>query len=321
VPVVRHHAVDQEMWSLAARQHGIVARSQLRNLGMSREAIRARLADGRMYEIQPGVYCLGGAPRTRGQQILAACLTVGDLGLASHRTAGQLWRLDGIDAAPVEVVMPRQKRRMRRDFLIHESRDLRSVDASSVDGIPVTSPIRTLLDLGAVVHRYRLEQAVDDALRRKLITLDALRHRFLEVARKGRRGVGPLRPLLEERLGLPVPPGSGFEAATLRLIDRAGLPRPVCQHPVDIGGTIVYLDLAWPDLRIAIECDSLAHHFAAHRLRWDDRRQNALVLMGWLVLRVTWQDTNERPKQSTGVIQQAWSTRSRAPRSGDEYGG
>lgn len=88
---------------------------------------------------------------------------------------------------------------------------------------------------------------------------------------------------------------------------------------MDIGETILHLDLAWPDLRIAIECDSLAHHFAAHRLRWDDRRQNALVMLGWLVLRVTWQDVTARPGPTGELLRRARRARTAAaPRSGDE---
>ena len=68
---------------------------------------------------------------------------------------------------------------------------------------------------------------------------------------------------------------------------------------------MIYLDLSWPDRLIALECDSLTHHFAAHRLRWDDRRQNDLVMQGWLVIRVTWQDVTQRPAQTLALVRHA----------------
>ncbi len=294
--VVHPRPIDEIVWGISSEHHGLISRSQMTEAGISPSAIQLRVADGRLVRLGPTVYRVPGGPESYRQAILAHCLSAGRLALASHRTAAGLWLLDGITPGPIEVTMPRHKRRKRSTATVHESRDLRGVDATSLGPIPLTSPIRTLLDLGSVVHPYRLEQALDDALRRRLVHLDDLFHRFQEVARRGRPGIGPLRPLLEERLGSPILVGSAFESATRRLIQDAGLVTPVSQHPVELDdGTVIYLDLSWPDRLLAIECDSLAHHFAADRLRWDDRRQNALVMKGWMVLRVTWQDVTQRP--------------------------
>ncbi len=243
---------------------------------------------------------------------MAAALSLAPHGLASHRLAAQLWKLDGFATAPTELIVPRH-RRVARTFRVHESRDLRADDVSRVGCIPVTSPSRTLIDLGAVVHPFRLEQALDDSVRRRLVDLEHLASRFRQVARPGRRGVGPLRPLLEERLGVDLAPTNTFEARGERLARSAGLPQPARQHPVDIGDTTIYLDLAWPAVQFALECDGLAHHFAAHQLRWDDRRQNALVLRGWMVLRLTWADVTERCRETRELLRRAWRARTADP--------
>ena len=300
---------DRTLWSVASEQHGLISLDQLRASGMSAKALRVRCQDGRLTSVHPGVFRVGGAPLTWSQTVMAAALSLAPYGLASHRLAGQLWRFDGIPTAPTEIIVPRHRRRSRRGFLVHESRDLRAADISRVGTIPVTSPIRTIIDLGAVVHVYRLEQALDDAVRRGLVDLEHLADRFRQVARPGRRGVGPLRPLLEERLGVAMSPANCFESHAQRLAQAAGLPTPVCQHPVDLGDTTVYLDLAWPEVKLAVECDGLAHHFAAHQLRWDDRRQNALVLLGWMVLRFTWADVTQRVDESRSLLTRAWRDR------------
>jgi hypothetical protein len=299
---------EREAWRLARRQHGVVAIDQLERCGLTWEAVRTAQEAGRLERIHRGVYRVTGAPTTRLQAISAGCLSLGPTALASHATAAALWSFDGIVAHGTELVTPRTVRRERGSLTVHQSTDLRDVDATEHRRIPVTTPTRTLLDLGAVVHPYRLEQALDDAIRRRLVTLDGLFHRFQEVARRGRRGVGPLRPLLEERLGTTINPGSAFEASTLRLVARAGLPRPTCQHLVNLPDTVVYLDLAWPDRLLAVECDSLAHHFGAHRLRWDDRRQNGLVLLGWTIIRLTWVDVTQRTDATVTLLREAWAT-------------
>ncbi len=304
--------IDQAIWGLSRHQHGLVSVPQLRALGVSAKALQVRREDGRLTQILPGVYRIGGTPSTWKQGVTAATLSLAPHGLASHRLATQLWRLDGVSAAPTEVLVPRHRRLARQTFLVHESRDLRASDVDQVEGIPVTSPTRTLIDLGAVVHPYRLEQALDDAIRRRLVDLGQLAARLQQVARPGRRGVGPLRPLLEERMGQALSPTNTFENRARRLATSAGLPTPVCQHPVDLGDTTVYLDLAWPEVKLALECDGLAHHFAAHQLRWDDRRQNALVLLGWMVLRFTWADVTERADDARVLLRRAWLDRKSA---------
>lgn len=299
---------DQAVWSASADQHGLVTLRQLGALGLSRAAVQTRRDDGRLVPVQPGVFRVAGAAPTRPQVLLAACLSLGPASAVSHRCAAQIWGLDGIRTAPLEVLVPRPGSR-RRSVIVHQSRDLRPIDVSHRGALPVTTPVRTLLDLGAVVRPYRLEQALDDAVGRRLVTLSDLAVRLREVARRGRRGIGPLRPLLEERLGLDLGPANTFEARAARLAAEAGLPAPRAQHPVDLGETTVYLDLAWPEVKLAVECDSLAHHFAAHRLRWDDRRQNALVLLSWLVLRLTWVDVSEREGATVDLLARAWRSR------------
>ena len=217
-------------------------------------------------------------------------------------------------SAPIEVVTDRWARsRSRRGFIIHESGSILPADRTETAGVPTTSVVRTLLDLPAVSHPFRMEQALEDALRKRLCTVDQLVQRFVQLARRGRAGVTVTRQLLEERTGSYVPTGSVLEMKTLELIESLSLPAPVRQFPVTIGDTRVFLDLAWPDRLLAVECDGMWSHGTNVALPWDADRQNRLQLLGWFVLRVSWHGLTRNPDAVVTELRQAF--RRCAPRS------
>lgn len=282
----------------ASRRHGILTRAEVLGRGLSERTLHRRIADGRLIVVAPEVYRCAGAPTTWHQRMLVACLTEGDPALASHRSAAALHGFDGFRPGIVEVTTPRWLRRHRPGVRVHESTDLAAVDRSERGSVPVTGVERTLIDLGAVVHRHKVEQALDDALRRGLTTPEQLRNRFLQLARKGRRGVGVLRPLLDGVLGLPgIRPGE-FERRVCRLLVRARFPAPVCEHEVRTpeGVLIARVDLAYVLERLAIECDSERWHSSRQQRQADLERQNRLVLAGYTVLRFTWDDLVHHPE-------------------------
>lgn len=101
---------------------------------------------------------------------------------------------------------------------------------------------------------------------------------------------------------------SELDLVVLQLLVDHGLPMPVLQHEVHLGGRTYRLDLAYPDLKIAIECDGRIH---AEGIRFDtDRmRQNLLVIDGWLVLRITWPMATEHPTRVAADIRRALARR------------
>jgi hypothetical protein len=171
------------------------------------------------------------------------------------------------------------------------------VDLATVDGIPVTAVARTLVDCASVWTPAILEEAIDDALRRGLVSLPLLRWRASEIARPGRRGSGTLRKLIAARSGKAVPE-SVLERRVLRLIEHAGLPAPERQFQIREGGRVLArVDLAYPAVRLAIEADGYRYH--SGRLRWqkDLTRRNALTSRGWRVINVTAEDLALRPDE------------------------
>jgi hypothetical protein len=212
-------------------------------------------------------------------------------GWASHRTAASLHNLDGHNGSVIEVLVERWKRSSQHDgYKVHETKDLRGIDLSACHGISCTSIVRTLLDLPAVEHPFRAEQALDDAYRKDPNVLPLVRERFLQVARRGRNGTTAMRRLLNERPGGFIATGSDFEKLALRAIAAAGLEMPVKQFRVEDGDFVAFLDLSWPQWKFAMECDSLKHHFTRPAFDWDRRRRRHLKRLRWEVTEWTYDE-------------------------------
>jgi len=171
--------------------------------------------------------------------------------------------------------------------------------------------VRTLVDLGAVVPPERLQQAIDDAVRRSLCTWDDLLHALARHSRRGRRGVGPLRAILEEHYGTTVP-DSHFNRLVERLLVDSGLPRPEIEHVVvgPSGEQLGRLDLAYPDHLVGLELDSRRHHLSAPAFEADRARQNRLELQGWMILRYTWLQYTRTPNRIVTDVDAALRLRS-----------
>ncbi len=279
---------DARVAGLAAAQHGVFSRPQVACFGGTKGVIRHRVDAGRWEQVAPDVFRLAGAPPSWRQSLMAACLAWGDGAVVSHRAAAGLWRLAGFDPGPVEITVPRGRAR-NAPGLVHRNA-LPAPDAAALYGISVTTPARTLIDVASVAPCEATEEALDDALRRGLVSIPRLRWRLDELG-GGRRGVGTMRELILERDPSARLPGSGFERRVLRMLRRSGLPEPALQHEVRNSGRLVaVVDFAYPELRLAIEADGYRWHSGRVRWQHDRRRSNELTLLGWRIIHITWDD-------------------------------
>ena len=192
---------------------------------------------------------------------------------------------------------------------MHAPRTLKAGDVTKLGCIPITSPVRTLIDLAGSTEVAALEDALDDALRRSLVTIASMRRRLERTANNGRRGLVVLRDLVDARAGRPAS-GSGFENRVLRLLRAAQLPEPVVQHQVyDAQGVFVgRVDFAYPHLRLAIEVDGDAWHTSRKARDHDIERQNKLEALGWHVLRIRWTQVEKDPDGVVGMVWRCLAT-------------
>lgn len=235
------------------------------------------------------MYKTAGAPLSWNGRLLAACWAGGFRAAASHRSAAALHGLPGGRRNIVELTCPRWRRARHDGLHVHETNVIEAVDLMYVDSIPVSTPERTLLDLGAVCHPSVVEMAVDAAENRGLVTVSGLRRTVQRLGRPGRNGVGVLRRVLAEQYGRPAVPESEMETMLFQLLRRRGLPQPVAQFEVRDarGGLVARVDAAYPDLQIAIEYDSVKHHSGRHKLLADSERRNRLWAVDWFPMTAT----------------------------------
>jgi very-short-patch-repair endonuclease len=294
--------VDRALAELAAGQHGLVTRAQAMEEGLSRVGIRERLRGGRLRALHPGVYVVGGAPDTWHQRMLGGCLAAGGLAVASHRSAARLWGLLGEDAL-VELSVLRPKGPHPAGVVWHRSRDLVPAHTTVRQGVPVTNPMRTLVDLGAVVRPWVVEDALDRGLSTRLFRVPAVEGLLHEVARPGRRGCGVLRKVLDERALGAAPPDGLLEPRMARLLRDHDLPPAVFQHVVP--GTGARVDFAYPTAKLAIEVDGYEVHGTRKAFDADRDRQNRLVVAGWDVIRFTWTQVVRHPSSVAATLRGA----------------
>lgn len=298
---------------VASRQQGLITREKALTIGLSEDAILRRVASGKWRLMFPGVYAVSGSPDSWIQKLLGACLWAD--GIASHRAGAAVWGLEGFDARLIEVTTERRVRSCDSEVVVRRG-VLDRRDRTIFNGIPVTTPSRTLLDLGAVADIDLLNVALQDALRKGLTTISRLRLLVDRVGGKGKPGVGALRTLVGDTLTPRLITETRLETRLLKLISDSGLPLPVPQYKIRVDRHVVArLDFAYPSEMLGIEGDSFAFHSAPEDVQRDRDRSNALTLLGWRILHVTWDDLVNRPNQVIEAIRASLSLMPHKPRS------
>lgn len=294
--------MERALVRLAEAQDGVVARRQLRDLGMNDDAVDKRLAMGWLIRLHHGVYAVGHRPRTLRGRHHAALLAAGPRAALSHRSAAAHWGMLSA-AGRVHIVAPRSADGIA-GIAVHRPRQLLDEDVIDHEGLRTTSPARTLLDLAAGASRRTLERALDQAEVRQLhLPLDALRARCHR-----RRGARALRAVLDWHLAGSTVTDSEAEEAFLALVRSAGLPEPVPQHRA-LGRR---RDFAWPARRLVVEIDGRGFHDTTAAFEADRIRDNELTLAGYTVLRFTYRRVARRPREVARELARALAaTRSR----------
>jgi hypothetical protein len=240
-----------EVWQLVERQHGVISRSQLLELGFSAKAIKHRVAAGRLHPVWRCVYAAGRPQLTRHGRWMAAVLTCGPDAVLSHESASALWEIRATRRNQIDISVPARIDRRRPGIVIWR-RAPTAVEVTRHRGIPVTTPICTLIDIATCLSRDQLEAAVNEADKRGLTNPEKLRAALDEVIR--RPGVRPLRELLDRRTFTIT--DSELERRFLPLAREAGLPTP--ETGCRVNGFRV--DFYWPDLGLVVETDGLRYH-------------------------------------------------------------
>ena len=271
--------LSAELWALVRRQHGVIARWQLLEHGLRRKAIKHRVARGRLHQVYRGVYAVGRPELTQLGRFMAAVLACGPDAALSHDSAGALWGFRPAKMAFIEVSVPAHVTRRSKGIIVHRRSNLTGGDVSVHRGIPVTTPVCTIIDLAHRLERDLVEQTINEADKRGLTTPEELRRAADAVPH--RRGAPALRSIIDRRTFTAT--DSVLERMFLRIVRDAGLPQP--QTQVWLKGFRV--DFYWPELKLVVETDGATFHRTPERQEADARRSQALFAAGFTPLRFT----------------------------------
>jgi very-short-patch-repair endonuclease len=269
---------------LARRQHGVITRAHLIRLGLDDKGIQRRVRAGWLHRIYQGVYAVGHTDLTPNGHFLSAVFACGERAVLSHQSAAVLWKLRPRKGPRVDVTVPGGGTRARRDAVIVHRSPLAPLHRTAHERIPVTTPVRTLIDLADCSTRRELERAMDEAL---YLGLDLSSLQPVN----GRRGSGLLATVPDEHSAGTTRTRSEFEELLLGLCEQHGLPRPLVNQVVE--GYEV--DFVWPQARLIVEADGWSAHGTRSAFERDRARDADLEAAGWRVIRITWRRLTRDP--------------------------
>ena len=284
---------DVAIARVAAGSWGVVSLDELLACGLTLSGVKARARIGRLHRKHRGVYAVGHPNLPLAGRFLAAVKACGPRAVLSHFSAAVLWALVAWDDRHPEVTVTGRGSHVHAGIRVHRTLAFDDEDLSRHDGVPVTSPARTLVDLASVLDYKRLRRAVRQAQSLRLVTaaelLDAL-------DRAGRRP--GRRKLLRIIATSTAPTRSELEDWVLDLILAGGLEHPDVNVPLMLDGRRVVPDFRWPRERLVIEADGAKWHDNRIAREDDAERQALLEANGERVVRVTWQQAVGRPAQT-----------------------
>jgi Protein of unknown function (DUF559) len=271
-----------------------VARRQLLAFGYSRHAIEHRIAKGRLHPVFRGVYAVGRPRLTRHGRWTAAVLSCVPESVLSHEAAGALWGIRRATSRRTDISVRSQVRHRPPGIVVHRRVGLAAPEITRRDGIPVTTPVCTLIDLATRLDRDQLEDAVNEADKLDLADPEELRTALDEIPR--RPGIALLRELLDRRTFTLT--DSRLERCFLPIARGVGLPPP--ETGCYVNGFKV--DFYWPALGLVVETDGLRYHRTPAEQARDRIRDQAHAAAGLTTLRFTRAQVRFDPERVTATL-------------------
>ena len=278
---------DDRLLDRALTNHHLIVRSDVALVGLSSGQWVRRLDRHVWVEMAPGVWRHRATPDSWRLRARAALRWLGSEAGLYGRTAAAWWELDGRPVDVIEVLVPRRRKTIDGPFVIHTTKVWTPHELRMHDGLRVTEPARAIIDMAATERSaQQLEHVIDEAIRRRMLTVERLSARVGALGGSGRQGTTMLRSLLLDSGG-----ESHLERRFLRLVRTAGFPRPNCQVVHRRGGQrIARVDFLFPGTDVVVEVTGRLGHASDAERRQDARRRNALQEAGRVVIEFTTAD-------------------------------
>ena len=281
--------VDPLIVRIAERRLQLVTDDELQRLGLASRTIRRRVELQQLHRVLPGVLSTHAGPYDVSQRELALCLSL-PAAVLSHASAASYWGIRRALKDRVELTVPHGARVDDHRAVVHYSNRLPDHHVVElVDGARVTSVARTVFDLGGALDESSHLSVIEDVRNKRLCTDAEIGEVYHDMCGRGRRGSAAWQrlALLVERARASDDVGAGARVPAGAARRRTAARRSQ-QHPVTLPtGRTVFLDLAYPDVRLDIEIDHSEWHATTSAVESDKARDLGLAVLGWERLRFT----------------------------------
>jgi hypothetical protein len=212
---------ERAIATLARNQHGLITRTQALDAGATDRQINHRVAKGAWERQRAGVYVVGAVPTTWDQLVHSACLAAGDDASGSHRTGARAWQIVE-RSGRIEISVDSHRRVRIPSVTVHRSILLPGLDRTVLNGLPVTTLERTIVDLSIAHDATVVGTWIDTGIRRHQLNLESLSACIIRLTVPGRPtpisamtalakrepGYDPGRSALESRALVALAPSS-----------------------------------------------------------------------------------------------------------------
>lgn len=296
--------------AVARGQHGAFLREQAHDLGIPDHVLRGWISSGLLDQFGTRTLRSSMSPTTPADDAAAFLLDIRPKAWLSHQTAAAMHGFEGFELdVPYHVTLRRGTLTTRAGLAVHTSQDMPLSDRVFIDGMPVSSPIRTIIDLAPLATPQRLTRIIDDSLRDRLLTEEGLLARIGEIRSQGRYGIPKLLAVVE---GAEPSRGghSWLERRFLELLAAAKLPRPEVQrHLGRVDGRMIRVDCYYPDADLVIELLGYRWHRGRAQGTRDAQRLNRLQMDGRLALQFTYDQVTSDPADVVCTVREARASR------------
>lgn len=280
---------------LAARQHGVIGRSQAIDCGLTIHQIRIRLESGEWLGLDANVFALRSSAATWRRKMQAAIVSR-PAALAAGRSAGYLHDFPGFRPGRPEILIPFHGNARSPLARVIRSRHFDRVATVHIDGLPCTSIAETVLTLSLRENAQTIERVVDDRIAAGVLRIpdfDPILERLLDARQ---RGLPALRRIVAERDSEAYqPPSTELERLLYRLLDHPELPEHIRQLPIDYASSRATVDAYIPQWRMIVEGDGRRWHTRKADFERDRQRDNLAAAAGLVVIRLSYQMLRHDP--------------------------
>ena len=291
-----HASTVGRLSELSVDSYGVFRGRAAVHLGVSRKQLAGLCAAGVIEWELPDTYRMTAVPRSSVQQLRAALLWAGDDAVAAGRSAGEVYRLEGVQASQPEIVVPRSSRARAGGVIVHTGTKSAALMVREHRGFRVTGVEATLVALAGVLDPEAFEVACEDARRRRLTSIPALDAYLARFGRMRRTGVIATRRLIRQ-LDPIHSARSTLEVKTRRLLTANGITDFVRELPLDWNGRTYRYDFGFERSRMILETNGRRWHDDAADYEHDNEKWSVPGRLGYRIVFATWAKVTEHPSE------------------------